>query len=176
MYIVLVALHPDIEAIQSQRVIETLKIALHKVVLKITDCLMFSSSSLRFRPGTPPTPPLLFRVRRTWATSGQGTLVTLAPLPFRTAKDGDYFCLWSSVRLVAMVAFPLLSSSHPAFLLWLLCLLATSQNETSACYCHYRRRENQGSHCEASVVFFSLSDYFNSCEFSEPKCQTQQEF
>ena len=70
MYIVLVALHPDIEAIQSQRVIETLKIALHKVVLKITDCLMFSSSSLRFRPGTPPTPPVLYRVRRTGQWTG----------------------------------------------------------------------------------------------------------
>ena len=167
-------LHPDIEAIQSQRVIETLKIALHKVVLKITDCLMFSSSSLRFRPGNPQHP--LYYTEFGGQDSGQGTLVTLAPLPFRGAKDGDYFCLWSSVRLVAMVAFPLLSSSHPAFLLWLLCLLATSQNETSACYCHYRRRENQGSHCEASVVFFLLSDNFNSCEFSEPKCRTQQEF
>merc|ERR1712212_1432351 len=50
----------------------------------------------------------------------------------------------------------LLPSSDSALLLWLLCLLAASQNKTSACYCHNRGRKIQGSTCETSVAFFSL--------------------
>ena len=88
------------------------------------------------------------------------------PLSYiRRAKDVGHLRLWPSVHLVAMVTFPLLSSSDSALLLWLLRLLAATQNKTAASYCHHRRRKSQASHCEASVVFFSLikCNCFDNC-------------